>query len=105
LEVFWKNIDPTQIDGQFVDNGRQYRTAIFYHDDDQKRKALASKEKLEQSGKFLRPIATEILPAMEFYQAEEYHQDYYKKSPLRYKMYRFGSGRDQFLKRTWEKGS
>ncbi|NIS63040.1 MAG: peptide-methionine (S)-S-oxide reductase MsrA [Proteobacteria bacterium] len=101
LDVFWRNIDPTQVDGQFVDTGRQYRTAIFYHTEEQRRLAAASKRQLEDSGRFEKKIVTEIVPAGEFYRAEGYHQDYYKKNPLRYKFYRYGSGRDQFLKKVW----
>lgn len=101
LDVFWRNVDPTQADGQFVDIGPHYRTAIFYHDDDQRRLAEASKEKLNQSKRFARPVVTEIRPAMPFYPAEDYHQDYYLKNPLRYHYYRFGSGRDQFLEKIW----
>jgi methionine-S-sulfoxide reductase len=101
LEVFWKNIDPTQANGQFADIGKQYRTAIFFHDDNQQELAEASKEKLDKSGKFGKPVVTEILPAGKFYPAEDYHQDYYLKNPVRYKYYRFGSGRDQFLNKTW----
>ncbi len=103
LDVFWRHVDPTDASGQFVDRGSQYRPAIFYHDDAQKRLAEASKQKLEASGRFNRAIATEILPLGEFYPAEDYHQDYYKKSTLRYKMYRSGSGRDQFLEKVWGK--
>lgn len=101
LDYFWRHIDPTDSEGQFVDRGAQYRSAIFYHDDEQKRLAEKSKETLNQSGKFDQPVATEILMFTKFYEAEEYHQDYNKKNPLRYKFYRFGSGRDQFLKKTW----
>ena len=101
LDVFWRHVDPTDADGQFVDRGSQYRPAIFYHDEEQKRMAEESKAALEKSGRFSKPIATEIVPLTEFYTAEEYHQDYYDKNPLRYKYYRSGSGRDQFLKRTW----
>ncbi len=101
LDVFWRNIDPTQRDGQFVDLGPQYRTAIFYHNEEQKRLAEVSKKELENSGRFDKGIVTEIVPATEFYRAEEYHQDYYQKNPFRYKFYRYGSGRDQFLKRVW----
>jgi len=101
LEVFWRQIDPTQADGQFADHGPQYRTAIFYHDVEQQRQAEASKQQLAGSGKFDRPIATSIEPASPFYPAEDYHQDYYKKNPLRYKLYRLGSGREGFLKKTW----
>jgi peptide methionine sulfoxide reductase msrA/msrB len=103
LDVFWRHVDPTDAGGQFVDRGSQYRPAIFYHDLEQKRLAEESKAQLEKSGRFSKPIATEIVPLSEFYTAEDYHQDYYKKSPLRYKLYRRGSGRDQFLKRTWGK--
>ncbi len=102
LEVFWRQIDPTDPEGQFVDRGRQYRTAIFYHNEEQKRLAQESKRRLEASGIFKKSIVTEILPAGEFYPAEDYHQDYYKKNPLRYRFYRFGSGRDQFLNRVWK---
>jgi methionine-S-sulfoxide reductase len=101
LEVFWKNINPTQANGQFADIGKQYRTAIFYHDDNQRKLAVASKEELDKSGKFEKPVVTEILPAGNFYPAEDYHQDYYLKHPARYKYYRFGSGRDQFLNKIW----
>jgi len=101
LEVFWRHIDPTDAGGQFVDRGSQYRSAVFYHDEEQKRLAEASREALARSGKFTRPIATEILPLSRFYEAEDYHQDYYRKSPLRYQFYRSNSGRDQFLKKTW----
>ena len=101
LDVFWRQVDPTDAGGQFVDRGDQYRTAIFYHDEEQKLQAEASKQKLQASGKFSKPIVTEIVPMTKFYEAEDYHQDYYKKSALRYKFYRYNSGRDQFLKKTW----
>jgi len=101
LDAFWRNIDPTTPDRQFVDVGPQYRAAIFYEGEEQKRLALDSKEKLEQSGRFKKPIVTEIVPVSTFYPAEEYHQDYYKKNPLRYKTYRFFSGRDPYLKKIW----
>ena len=101
LDVFWQNIDPTQVDGQFVDRGRQYRTAVFYHDEAQREAAIASKEALEKSGRYNGPIVTEILEADEFYPAENYHQDYYRKNPIRYKLYRHGSGRDQYLEKVW----
>ena len=101
LEIFWRNIDPTDFDGQFADKGHQYRTAIFFHDAAQERLARASKERLEKSGKFKTPIATEIVPAGVFYPAEEYHQDYFKKQPVHYKRYRQGSGREDYLNRTW----
>jgi len=103
LDAFWQNVNPTTVDRQFSDAGSQYRTGIFYHDEEQKKLALESKKKLEASGKFSEPIVTEITPASEFYPAEDYHQDYYMKNPIRYKMYRFGSGRDQYLKRVWGK--
>ncbi len=101
LGVFWRHVDPTDPGGQFVDRGDQYRTAIFYHDPEQKRKAEASRAALAASGRFDKPIATEILPLEEFYKAEDYHQDYYKKSPIRYKYYRYNSGRDQFIDKAW----
>jgi peptide methionine sulfoxide reductase msrA/msrB len=101
LDVFWRHIDPTDPGGQFVDRGQQYRSLIFYHDEEQKKLAELSKEELGRSGKFTKPIVTEIKPLTTFYEAEDYHQDYYKKNPLRYKYYRHGSGRDQFLKKTW----
>ena len=101
LEVFWHNIDPTTLDQQFADHGHQYRTAIFYHTEAQKQLAEASKAKLEASGKFKKPIVTEIVPATPFYPAEEYHQDDYKKNPVHYKLYRFGSGRDAYLQKIW----
>jgi peptide methionine sulfoxide reductase msrA/msrB len=101
LDVFWRQINPTDIRGQFADRGEQYKTAVFYHSDEQKRLAEESKEKLQTSGKFQNTIVTEILPASTFYVAEEYHQDYYKKSPVRYKLYRAGSGRETYLQSTW----
>jgi methionine-S-sulfoxide reductase len=103
LDVFWRNIDPTTKDRQFVDVGTQYRTAIFYHSEEQKRLAEESKKALEASGRLGRPIVTEIVPAGKFWPAEEYHQDYYKNSATRYKFYRFNSGRDQYLDRIWGK--
>jgi len=102
LEVFWHNIDPTVKDRQFADVGDQYRTAIFYADEEQAEKARASLKALEHSGRFDgKMIQTQIVPASVFYPAEEYHQDYYKKNPIRYKFYRHGSGRDQYLEKTW----
>ncbi len=103
LDVFWRNIDPTDPDGQFVDEGAQYRTAIFYHDEKQRELAEVSKQQLAASGPFDGPIVTEIRPAKPFYPAEEYHQDYYKKSPIRYKFYRFNSGRDRYIDNVWGK--
>ena len=105
LEVFWRNIDPMTPNRQFCDGGSQYRSAIFYHNDEQKRLAEASKQALEQSGRLPRPIVTEIVPAAAFYPAEEYHQDYYKKNPLRYKFYRYSCGRDQVLEQIWGKSA
>lgn len=101
LEVFWRHVDPTDPDGQFVDRGSQYRTAIFFHNDQQRQMAESSKVKLSKSGYFDKPIATEIIPIAKFYPAEAYHQGYCKKNPLRYKFYRHNSGRDQFLKKIW----
>ena len=103
LDYFWKHVDPTDAGGQFVDRGAQYRSAIFYHDEEQKRRAEKSKEALSKSGRFDKPIATEILKFTKFYEAEVYHQDYYKTHSLKYKFYRFASGRDQFLEKTWGK--
>jgi peptide methionine sulfoxide reductase msrA/msrB len=103
LDAFWKHIDPTDSGGQFVDRGPQYRSVIFYHDEEQKRLAEKSKEALNKSGRFDKPIVTEILKFAKFYEAEEYHQDYYKKHGLKYKYYRYGSGRDQFITKVWGK--
>jgi len=101
LDVFWRHVDPTDPGGQFVDRGFQYHSVIFYHDEEQNRQAEASKDALNRSGRFDKPVITEIVALDAFYTAEEYHQDYYKKNPLRYKFYRHGSGRDQFLKKAW----
>lgn len=101
LEVFWKNIDPTTADRQFCDGGSQYRSAIFFHNEEQKRLAEASKKKIEQSGRLTQPIVTGIVQAGDFYPAEDYHQDYYKKNPLRYKAYRYNCGRDAVLEKIW----
>ena len=103
LDIFWRHVDPTDPGGQFVDRGPQYRTAIFYHDDDQKQIAEASKEALEKSGRFKKPVVTKIIKLTSFYRAEDYHQNYYKKNTLRYDRYRSNSGRDQFLTRVWGK--
>jgi len=103
LDYFWRHIDPTDAGGQFVDRGSQYRSVIFYHDEEQRRLAEKSKEDLGKSGKFNKPIVTEIIKFTKFYEAEEYHQDYYRKNPLRYKFYRYNSGRDQFLGKVWGK--
>lgn len=102
LDVFWKHIDPTDKGGQFVDRGSQYRSEIFYHDEEQKRLAQATRKTLESSRIFGRPIVTDITRFIVFYPAEEYHQDYYKKNPIRYKYYRNGSGRDAFLTKAWK---
>jgi peptide methionine sulfoxide reductase msrA/msrB len=102
LELYWQQIDPTDPGGQFYDRGQSYQTVIFYHNEEQKEKALASKNELAESGRFNKPIATQILPASTFYPAEEYHQDYHKKEPSHYKRYRVGSGRDAFIERHWK---
>jgi len=101
LETYWQQIDPTDPGGQFYDRGEPYRPAIFYHNEVQRKQAEESKRELEKSGRFSKPIVTEILPATTFYAAEEYHQYYYKKNPLRYKLYEKGSGREEFRKRHW----
>ena len=101
LDVFWRHMDPTDDGGQFVDRGSQYRGVIFYADDKERGMAEASKKKLAASGRFDKPLVTEILPLGAFYPAEDYHQDYYKKNPIRYSWYRSGSGRDQFLEKVW----
>ena len=101
LDVFWRNIDPTVKDQQFCDVGSQYSSGIFYHNDDQKRLTEASKAALEKSKPFKGAIVTEITRATEFYPAEDYHQDYYLKNPVRYKFYRNGCGRDARLKQLW----
>jgi methionine-S-sulfoxide reductase len=102
LDIFWRNIDPTQADGQFYDIGPNYKAAIYYGNDDEKKAAEASKEALAKSGKFSKPIVTEILPAMPFYPAEEYHQKYYLKQPADYEAYHNGSGREKFFDKTWK---
>jgi len=103
LDVFWRQINPIDAGGQFVDRGSSYTSAIFYHNEEQKKLAEQSKKKLEQSGRFDKPIVTGIRPAGPFYRAEDYHQDYWKKNPIRYKFYRHNSGRDQYLSKTWGK--
>lgn len=103
LDVFWRHVDPTDPGGQFVDRGPQYRTAVFYADDEQRRLAEASKADLQASGRFSSPIVTEIRPLDLFYEAEDYHQGYYKKAPDHYRSYRLGSGRDRFLFAAWGK--
>jgi len=101
LDTFWHNVDPTDNSGQFCDHGPQYRAAIFYHDAEQKRLAEASKAALEKRFH----VVTDILPASQFWPAEEYHQDYYKKNPIRYHFYRFNCGRDQLLEQIWGKAA
>lgn len=103
LDVFWRNINPTQADGQFHDIGLSYQAAIYYGNGQEKQIAEASKKRLAESGKFDKPIVTEILPAMKFYPAEEYHQKYYLKNPAEYEAYHVGSGRVAFLERIWSK--
>lgn len=103
VDIFFRNIDPTAVNAQFADHGTQYRTAIFYHSDEQKKIAEEFKNKLAASGKFDKPIVTEIVPAVKFYPAEEYHQEYYKKNPFRYEMYHQGSGRPRYLEKIWGK--
>jgi peptide methionine sulfoxide reductase msrA/msrB len=101
LDAFWRHIDPTDAGGQFADRGPYYRSAVFYHDDEQKRIAEKSREELARSGRFDQPIVTEILKFTNFYEAEEYHQNYGKKNPFRYGLYHQGSGRDAFLDKAW----
>ncbi len=102
LELYWRQIDPTDDGGQFQDRGDSYRAAIFYSDEEQQKEAALSKEELAQSGRFKKPIVTEILPAATFYPAEEYHQDFYKKNEQEYKEDRAKSGRDEFIEKTWD---
>ncbi|MDD5772679.1 MAG: peptide-methionine (R)-S-oxide reductase MsrB [bacterium] len=102
LNVLFRQIDPTDPDGQFCDRGPQYRSAIFYFNEEQRQAAKKSEEELGKNGRFKKPIVTEIIKASEFYKAEEYHQDYHKKNPIRYKYYRFNCGRDQYLKKIWD---
>jgi methionine-S-sulfoxide reductase len=101
LDIFWRNINPTQADGQFHDIGLSYQAAIFYGSEDEKKAAEASKEKLGKSGKFSKPVVTEILPAKPFYPAEEYHQKYYLKNAADFEAYHVGSGRVSFLEKIW----
>ena len=101
LDIYWKQIDPTQSNGQFTDIGPSYRAAIFYGNDEEKKIAEASKEKLARSGKFEKPIVTEILPTMKFYPAEDYHQKYYQQNPEHFDAFEQGSGRVSFQKKTW----
>lgn len=101
LTVFWHNVDPVDGGGQFCDRGDQYRTAVFYENEEQRQLAELSKQELMTSGSFDRPLVTAIVPAGEFYPAEDYHQDYYKVNPVRYKFYRYRCGRDQRLQEVW----
>jgi peptide-methionine (S)-S-oxide reductase len=101
LEVFWHNVDPLDAGGQFCDRGDQYRTAIFVQDEEQRRLAEQSKQALADNERFGRPVVTEIVPASTFYPAEDYHQNYYEKNPVRYKFYRWNCGRDQRLAELW----
>ena len=101
LDTFWHNVDPLTPNAQFCDHGNQYRSAIFFHDEEQKRLAEVSKAELGKSGRFQQPIVTEIVPASTFWPAEDYHQHYYLKNPLRYKFYRTACGRDRRLEELW----
>ena len=101
LDIYWKQIDPTQADGQFTDIGPSYRAAIFYGSDEEKKAAEASKEKLTKSAKFKKPVITEILPAMKFWPAEDYHQKYYQQNPEHFEAFEHGSGRVSFQKKNW----
>ncbi len=103
VEWFWRHVDPTDAGGQFVDRGDQYRSVIFYADSRQRKIVEESKQRLARSGRFKKPIVTDVLPLGPFYPAEDYHQDYYKENPIRYNWYRNGSGRDQFLEKNWRK--
>jgi peptide-methionine (S)-S-oxide reductase len=101
LEAFWHNVDPLTPNAQFCDHGSQYRSAIFYQTDEEKRTSETSKQTLEQSKRFTEPIVTQIVQASQFYPAEEYHQDFYKKNPIRYKFYKYNCGRAQRLETLW----
>ncbi|MEZ7789982.1 peptide-methionine (S)-S-oxide reductase MsrA [Niallia circulans] len=101
LSIYWQQIDPTDAGGQFYDRGQSYQTAIFYHSEDQKQAAEKSKQQLEASGRFSKPIVTKILPASTFYPAEDYHQDYYRKNPEHYNRYHIGSGRAAYIHEKW----
>ena len=103
VDELWRNIDPTDPDGQFADRGPQYRTAIFYYSEAQRQIAEESKSALAASGKFKKPIITPLIPAKEFYPAEDYHQRYYQKNPGHYKRYKIGSGRAGFIEKTWSR--
>ncbi len=101
LNIYWRQVDPTDAGGSFADRGSQYRSVIFYHNDEQKRLAEISKQNLDKSGRYEKPVVTEVVKFSEFHKAEEYHQDHYKKHPLKYKYYRYRSGRDQYLRKIW----
>jgi peptide methionine sulfoxide reductase msrA/msrB len=101
LDVFWRHVNPTDPGGQFVDRGSQYRPAVFYHNEEQRHLAEVSRDSLGKSGRYDKPVVVEITPLKTFYKAEDYHQDFYKKSPARYKSYRYHSGRDQYLTKVW----
>ena len=103
LEIFWRSVDPTTKDAQFCDHGNQYRSAIFFRTDEEKRASDSSKQAIEQSRRFKEPIVTQIVMAPQFYPAEEYHQDFYKKNPIRYKLYKYNCGRAQRLEELWGK--
>jgi methionine-S-sulfoxide reductase len=105
VDWFWRNIDPTQAGGQFCDSGSSYRSAIFVHDDAQRKVAETTKDALQASGRFGQPIVTEVVAAGEFYEAEDYHQDYYKKNANRYRFYKFSCGRVQRLEQLWGKAT
>jgi peptide-methionine (S)-S-oxide reductase len=105
LDTFWRNIDPTTPNQQFCDHGNQYRSAIFYHDEEQKRLAEDSKRVVEKAKPFKEPVVTEIVPVSTFYKAEDYHQDFYKKNPVRYKFYKYTCGRAQRLEELWGSNS
>ena len=101
LDAFWHNVDPLTPNAQFCDHGSQYRSAIFFQTDEEKRASETSKQAIEQSKRFTEPIVTQIVPASQFYPAEEYHQDFYKKNPIRYKIYKYNCGRAQRLETLW----
>ena len=103
LEAFWRNVDPITPNAQFCDHGSQYRSAIFFRTDEEKRTSDSSKQSIEQSRRFKEPIVTQIVMALQFYPAEEYHQDFYKKNPIRYKLYKYNCGRAQRLEELWGK--
>jgi len=103
LEAFWRNVDPITPNAQFCDHGNQYRSAIFFRTDEEKRASDSSKQAIEQSRRFKEPIVTQIVMAPQFYPAEEYHQDFYKKNPIRYKLYKYNCGRAQRLEELWGK--